>query len=170
MALGSASLTYVDYDGQKGQMNINIPTVTAANFAALNTNLDALKTATDAVTDGLCLASHITQPTLYAGQTATSSNPDSQRGNKWAVSYIDASAELAAGVPNPYYRKPFTVEIPTADFDLRYGGQNVVYNFGSATNPQEWLDWVNAFELVAKSPVGGNVNVELVEAVTISGG
>lgn len=171
MPVGTASLTYVDYDGQKGQMSINTAPITAANIAAISTAMDTLKTETDVIVDGLGLAKHLTQVTYYAGQSANSPNDLAQRGNKWLVSYTDNTPELAVGVPNPYYRKPFQFEIPTAKISLRFGGQNIVFNRGSsASNPQEFVDWVAAAEAVAKSPVGGDAQIELIEAVTTSGG
>lgn len=168
--VGNASLTYVDFDGQKGVFAFNTAPVTAGNFAALNTSIDALKVATDAITDGLGLQKIVSQTTLLASLLAKSAVTDSQRGNKWLVQYVDTTEELGAGVPNPYYRKPFSVEIPTADFDLRLANSGRVYVNGDPANPQVWLDWVNAFEAVAKSPVGGSPNVQEISDVTRTGG
>lgn len=170
MPVGNASLTYVDFDGQKGIFAFNTAVVTAANFAAISTAIDALKTATDEITDGLGLQKIMSQTTLLASSLSKSANSDSQRGNKWLVLYVDTTEEFSAGVPNPYYRKPFSVEVPTADFDLRLANNNRVFVNGDPANPTEWLTWVSAFEAVAKSPVGGAPNVQEIFAVTRTGG
>lgn len=170
MAVGTASLTFVDYDGQVGVSSVNTAPVTAANFATLTTAIDAYKDELLTVTLGVVRQTTLTQRTPLAGAGVKPSNPAAQRGNRWIISAWDSSAELAAGVSNPYYLKPFDYEVPTADFSLRVDNRDVVWVEGGTSNVADFDTVVSTFEAFAKSPVGGALQVAQIYASTSSGG
>lgn len=165
-----ASITIVDYDGQDGIVGLNCQVLTAANFDAQNTALVDLRTAIGDIIDGLVASSRITHLQTLLSSAARATDPNAQRGNKWMVHAHDATLNLGAGVPNPYYLKPFHYEIPTADLELRVDNKNEVWVEGGANNVADFDDFVTAFEAFAKSPVGGSLQIDSIEAVTSSGG
>ena len=172
MPVGNASITLADFDGQKGIMAINTATITAANYETVRAAVENLKDASLPITDGQPIQYSIGQSYLLSGSSVKSNVQDSQRGNKWDIQCYDITQDLAAGVPNPYFRKPFNYLLPTADFDLRgtYGNSDVVWQNLGDNNTEVFDDFVAAFEAVAKSPVGGSLNVQVISAVTVSGG
>lgn len=170
MALDQASYIINDYDGQSGSFAINVAILTAANFAAQDTLQETLYSSLDAIIDGIGVSYGTSHRTQVASSQAKAGDPEAQRGNKWQVHCHDGTALLGAGVDNPYFNRPFTYEIPTANLELRQDNNNVVWTNGGANNVEEFDDFVAAFEAYAKSPVGGVLVVDYIEAVTASGG
>jgi hypothetical protein len=166
MAVSSYSVTIVDFDGQKGIFAINTVPLTSANFAAQKALLDALRAEISPLIDGDIQAEHINIPTLFLPSNAKSADPEAQRGNKWRIDTYDNTAELAAGVPNPSYFKPFQYELPTANLELRVNSSNVIWTVGGTANDADADEFVADFEAVAKSPNGGALQVTQIVAVT----
>lgn len=165
-----SSMSYNDFDGQTGIFGVNSAILTAANFAAQMAALTALFDAVAGVVNGVGISYGVSHRVNVASSTSRSGDGDSQRGNKWQIHAYDNTVNLAAGVPNPYYQKPFTYEIPTADLNMRINNSNVIWTVGGADNPAQFDDLVAAFEAFALSPVGGALQVSFIESVTVSGG
>lgn len=170
MAVSTASMTINDYDGQAGIFGLNLIPLTAANYAAEEAKLAALYATLDNILEGIVVSRNTNIPTVYLPSNQKSDVETAQRGNKWIVSTYDSQALLAAGVPNPYYFKPFSVELPTAKLSLRTSHSNIVWVIDGAANDPDMDAFVTAYEDVAKSPVGGTLKVVQVEAVSRSGG
>lgn len=165
-----SSVTINDYDGQSGVFAMNSAILTAANFDAQMTALEAVVDSLDAITDGVNVSYGTSHRVQVASSTAKAGDPNAQRGNKWQVHAYDNTANLGAGVPNPYFQKPFSYEIPTARLDLRVDNNNTVWVSGGSTNVAAFDPFVTAFEAYAKSPVGGALQVSFIDTVTVSGG
>lgn len=165
-----SSITIADFDGQTGSMTINSAIVTAANFTAQMAALVTLADTLPAIIDGIRVSYGFSHRIQLASPNAKASDPNAQRGNKWLVHAHDSTLNLGAGVPNPYYQRSFVYEIPTADLELRVDGINQVWVPDGANNVAAFTPFVEAFEPYALSPVGGALVVDLIEAVTSSGG
>lgn len=165
-----SSITIADFDGQLGIFGMNCDVLTAANFATQMGLLTDVRTSLAAIIDGVAISEGVSHRTLLQASGYKASDENAQRGNKWLVHANDTTNELAVGVPNPYHLKPFTYEIPTADLDLRVDHKNEVWVLGGANNVAAFDNFIDAFEAFAKSPVGGDLEVHLIEAITASGG
>jgi len=159
-----------DFDGQQGIFTGNCETLTAANFTGQMTEQDALNDSLAAIVLGTVIANTTSHRIQKNPAGATPSDPFAQRGNKWHVFAVDITDELATDVPNPYYWRPFDYEIPTADLGLRVNDSNQVWVQGGANNVTEFDAFVTAFNAYAKSPVGGVLTVQKIEAMTTAGG
>lgn len=153
------SLTYLDYSNEKGFVSLNIPLVTAANLAATTSAITTLALAADDIVGGTLNRRTLTIPS--AGSAALPSDEEAQREEKWLVGYTDTTANLAAGVPNPYFGKKFSVEIPTAELTAHL---SVNSDFADLAET-EVAAFVTAFEAFARSPAGGAVNVNYIKYV-----
>lgn len=162
--------TIVDYDGQQGSMVLNIPVITAVNLAGILGEIDDIRLGLPEIILGKVLSTGFSSRIQYNASTERAEDPAAQRGNKWLFHTQDVTVNLGAGVPNPYFAKPFTYEIPTAKLSLRLDNNNVVYVREGVANIPEFDTFVPLFETHAKSPVGGTLQVERVEAATTSGG
>lgn len=165
-----SSVTINDYDGQSGTFGMNSAILTAANFDAQMTALETVVNSLGAILDGVNVSYGVSHRVQLASSTVRSGDPNAQRGNKWQVHAYDNTANLAAGVPNPYFQKPFTYEIPTARLDLRVSNSNTVWTSGGTANVADFDPFVTAFEAFAKSPVGGALQVSFIDTITASGG
>lgn len=164
------SIMINDFDRQQGIFTGNCETLTAANFAGQMTEQDALNDSLAAIILGTVIANSTSHRIAKNPANATPADANAQRGNKWHVFTVDITDELAAGVPNPYYWKPFDYEVPTADLSLRVNDSNVVWVQGGANNVADFDAFVTAFNAYAKSPVGGTLTVSRIEAMTTAGG
>lgn len=163
--------TIKDYDKQAGIFGINIPPLTAGNFATVLANIDTLRGTIDDIIDGVISRESMNRTRDFLAANVGSAEPNAERGSKWIVKTFDNTAELAAGVPNPTYLRPFEYEIPTAKKSIRTASNNVVWvSGGGAANNTDVDAFVTAFEPLAKSPNGGALQVASVEGVTRSGG
>jgi hypothetical protein len=144
MAVGKYQVLYRDYGGETSPFSVFCVELTAGNFAATGTALQALGTATNALSRGQPAKSTlIAQINTISG--ANAADPVAQREMKWLVTYAD-------DVTNKLY----TLEIPCADLTAA----NLAGNSDEADlTSTEWAAWVTAFEAVAKSEVGNAVSV-----------
>lgn len=154
----------VDYDGEKSAVSFNTGAVTAVSLPGLLTQFGALRSALEGITLGT-----VTEEAQYVFKTRLANTPPTdkfaQRENKWLVVYEDATPFFDApvnAIPNAGYRKVFTMEIPTADLSLLPDDPQ-----GSELDlaGTEAAAFVTAFEAIARSPYGGNVNVLKIQAV-----
>lgn len=166
----SASFMINDFDRQLGIFAVNCEVLTAANFTAQMAEQEALADSLLPIINGTLIAQSTAHRIQKNPANATPSDATAQRGNKWRVFAVDLTDELAVGVPNPYYWKPFDYDIPTAAFELRVNDSNVVWVQGGANNVAAFDDFVAAFNLYAKSPVGGTLGIQRIEATTVAGG
>jgi hypothetical protein len=153
------SLTYLDYSNEKAPFSINIPTVTAANFAATVTLINALVAAIDDVTLGILNKRIMTIPSPADSSFPT--DAEAQREDKWLVGYTDVTASLGGGVDNPYYGRNFTTEIATAELTAHLSVNSDYADLAEA----DVAAFVTAFEAFARSPTGGAVAINYVKFV-----
>lgn len=168
----TGSLTLNDYDGQPGIIGYNTAEVTAANLAGIALDMGSFRTAVEAVTLGVSIKSELSIISRFNASNSKSADVLAQRGNKWMVSYLDATEFLDGGntIPNPGYRKSFTLDIPTADLSYRTQGQDIVWALGGANNHVDFDNLVSKTETLIRSPYSGLVEVQQIEAVTRAGG
>jgi len=153
------SLTYNDYSNEKSSFTLEIPLVTAANFAATATLVNNLVAAAVNIIGGTLNRRTLSIPTPASGLVPA--DELAQREDKWLVGYTDITAELAAGITNPYYGDRFWYTFATADL-LNHLSPNS--DFADLDNA-EVAAFVTAFEALAKSPTGGAVEVNYIEFV-----
>jgi len=136
MAVGKYSVSYRDYSGETSPFSVYTPEITAGNFAATGTALQALGTATNNLSRGQPAKSTlIAQINVISGANAT--DPVAQREMKWLVTYRDTVTE-----------RLYTLEIPCADLTAaNLSGNTDEANLAST----EWAAWVTAFEAIAAS-------------------
>lgn len=151
------SLTYLDYSIEKAFVTLNIPLVSAANLAATTSAITTLAAAAANITGGTLNRRTLTIPS--AGSAAVPTDPEAQREEKWIVGYTDTLANLAAGVPNPYFGKKFTVEIGTSELT----GHLLLNSDFADLAETDVAAFVTAFEAFARSPAGGTVNVNYIK-------
>lgn len=166
----SASIIINDYDGQQGAVTVNIPVVTAVNIADVLSDLDAIRQELPNIILGIVVSTGYSSRIQYVSSNAKATSNLAQRGNKWLFKCQDATVELAAGVPNPYFMRPFQYEIPTAKLALRIDNNNTVYVKDGTANVAQFDDFVPIWDSWAKSPVGGTLDTLSVEAITAAGG
>lgn len=153
------SVTYLDYSNEKGFVTLNIPLVTAANFAATATKINTLVLAADDIIGGTLNRRTLTIPS--AGSAALPSDAEAQREEKWVVRYTDTLANLAVGTPNPYYGQKFSVDIPTAELTDHLSVNSDFANLAET----DIAAFITAFEAFARSPSGGSVDVTSIKFV-----
>lgn len=164
-----ASLVMADYDGESSTFSFGLNDVNVSNIVEVFTDLDTMRAAVAGITDGLLLSQLVSIPSQFASVGSKSTDSNSQRENKWLVTYEDVTEYLndpVNTIRNAGYRKVFTIEIPTADLSLREGGSNVVYDV--ARDPENIVvfeTFVSILEQMARSPYGGAINVLKMEAV-----
>lgn len=165
------SLTLVDYDGQASVMqlqmaNVETPIVELAAWVTLKSQIDA-------VSLGLPVRESSQAFSLLASSAARPTDPESNRANKWLVTYEDTSQWLNPpdnDVPNPNFRKVFNFEIPMADTSMRVNNSDIVFTragIGGA-NPVEFDNLVSTIETIVKSPSGGTIQVQQIRLETRS--
>lgn len=153
------SVTYLDYSGERSTVNLNIPLVTAANFAATATLINTLLLAAPNIIGGVINRRILTIPSTPSGLVPA--DEEAQREDKWLVGYTDTTANLAAGVSNPYFGKRFTVEIATAELT---GHLQLNSDFADLAEA-DVVAFVNAFEAMVRSPAGGVAEVNYIKFV-----
>lgn len=159
------SLTLTDWEGSKGDVQVNTGIVTALTLPGLLTQIGALRTAIDGITIGVPAAeSQTVFDTLLSQALPTSEF--AQRGNKWLVSYHDNTPffdDPVNAIPNEAYLRKFRVMIPTADNSLLAANEK---RLDLTVNPG--LAFKTAFEAMAKSPAGGSVVIDFVEQTNVN--
>lgn len=164
MAGERLTVGFIDYSGENSNSSINVGAVTAVSLPGLLSDIADYITAIDAITLGT-----VRDDTLVAYSTNRSSIPptdsNAQRERKWLVRYADVTAffdDPINAIPNAGYGKIFTFTIPTADL----GGANLLTNTDKANLADTQIAaFVSAFEALARSPYGGNVEVLDITAV-----
>jgi len=104
--MARTNVTFVDHDGEASTVGVNVPNLTAGNFAAQET----LRNAFVAAVEGVSIASRQkTQAVAVEEKIAVSfaANPFAQRETKWLVRAVETTSGNAV-----------TFEIPGADLDL----------------------------------------------------
>lgn len=145
-------LTFIDHSREKSSVEFRGTTLTAANFDAQMTLMDALRDATDAITLG-----NLNRTIRYADVVDSTNVPpidkNAQRERKWLVEYEDINT----------FRKA-TLEIPTADLtfvlpntdilDITIGLGNV---FASAFQGYQVSRAGNPVQVIQVTHVGRNL-------------
>lgn len=158
MAGESLKVGFIDYSGENSNSSINVGTVTAISLPGLLSDIADYIAAIDAITLGT-----VRDDTLVAYSTNRSSipptDPNAQRERKWLVRYTDNTAFFDAPanlIPNAGFGKIFTFTIPTADL----ANANLLPNTDKADMTDTQIAaFVAAFEALARSPYGGEVEV-----------
>ena len=160
---GYGSFSFLDYNGERSSMQFYTGNVTATSLPGLLTQWGTLRNAIQGIILGT-----ISQEELSVFRTKLSNalptDMNAQRERKWLVVYEDTTQFFdppANAIPNEGYRKVFTFELPTA----RLAGQLRPNSDEANLNTPEMTAFVNAFEAVARSPYGGNVNILKLVAV-----
>lgn len=153
------TVTYLDFSNERSTVGVNIPLVTAANFAATATLINDLVIAAADIIGGVINGRTLTIPASSSGTIP--GDEEAQREEKWLIGYTDTLANLAAGVPNPYYGKRFTTELPTAELSAHLTPRSDYADLAEA----DIAAFVTAFEAIARSPAGGSVSVDYMKFV-----
>lgn len=151
------SLTYLDYSNEKATFTGNIPTVTAANLAATLGLVSDLVDAIDDIVLGNLNKRTMSIITLVSATLPASA--EAQRENKWLIHYRDTTANLAAGVTNPYFGRSFSTSLGTAELDGHLATNSGFADLANA----DIAAFVTTFEAIARSPSGGAVDVTAIE-------
>jgi len=146
---GKSVFTLIDYDGEKTAVQVHHVALTAGNFAATETLLDALRDAMAQITLGTMANTRYGNEDLLSITKA--SDQEAQREAKWLVSYHDTTSLLS-----------YSLEIGTADFDQLDPNDRKHADIGDAGVVD---GFVTAFEAVAKSPTGGAVVIDEITLV-----
>jgi len=148
-ALGTraeATISLRDATAEPTTTTIRVNTITAGNFAATATALATYYAATAAIVLGEVAKTN--SGNLEIISNAEASDPSAQRESKLLVYYWDVTTE-----------KRYTITIGTIDFSLLHfmpnAGDAVAFKTSDGA-PSEIVDWVTAFEAVAKAPDTGN--------------
>lgn len=165
--MANAKISYRDYDGERASFGYKTVPVAGdgSNWTTINTQLASLRVLTSAIIRAQEVGYGINDE--HRLPDGNSTNPESNREEKWLVSYTDTQQWLDAPtntIANPGYGKKFNVEIPCADLSLRVGNSELVYNNGSV-GVTDIDSWVTQFETVARSPYGGTVSVTTIASV-----
>lgn len=155
----TATVTYLDASNEKYAVVLTTVDVTAGNFNAQGTLFSDLLLAAQDISGGIVNKRRRTIATGLNGAVPTDAL--AQRETKWLIGYTDVTANLAAGVTNPYYGKNFTNELPTANPSAHLA-PNSDYCDLTIT---EVAALVTAFEAVARSPSGGAVDINYIKFV-----
>lgn len=139
-----ASFTYKDYDSETSTCSFDITTVTAANFDATNTAVNALSTAILGVQTENSLQTKRVMAVDNFISRAKATEKDTQREHIWIVTLEDATTH-----------RLFTHQIPQADATL-VGTDVDTLDLTAGVG----LALKDAIEAVVKAPGTGNaVNV-----------
>lgn len=158
------SLGIRDYSKEVSTFSVRVGPVTAATLPGLLTDIDAFRTATQALILGVQA-----RDSLIAYKTnlsnAIPTDPNAQRERKWLVTYADNTAFFDAptnSIPNEGFGKIFNIEIPTANLtNVLLIDNTDQADFTAAA----WIAWIAAFEGMGRSPHGGVP--EVIEAVAV---
>lgn len=143
------TFTYQDYSREKSNVRFAVTTMTAANFDATNTAINALSTAILAIQKENCLQSKrvIAQNNFITRSPASSAA--AQREMKWLLLFEDNTLHTL-----------FRHEIPIANPDLLTSNSDYL-NLGAGVGS----DLVDAAEAVVVSPAGNTASLVSVQFV-----
>lgn len=153
------SLSYLDYGNERATVQGNIPIITAGNFASIATLINNLVAAADDIVLGT-LAGRL-MSIVTPGSGATPVDVEAQREVKWRIKYRDNTANLAAGVTNPYFGRTFGNTLPTAELTGHLAANS---DFADLANA-DIVAFVNAYNAFQRSPSGGVAVVTSIEHV-----
>lgn len=162
--MDKANFTLYDFAHEAGKFLLNIPEISAGNFATTMSNLAAFETALEGITSGSVRRYAATHDVIV--QQGFPEDEFSHRETKWLVTYIDTSPWLnppTNTIANPGYSKVFNVEIPTADIGavtFKEGSDHLVMDDSGVV-----AAFILAFEGVALSPFGGSPDVVDIQLV-----
>lgn len=165
----TASITYMDYDGETSAISFLIPTLSDApasdDLADTSGELRALRDAINAITLGRWIKNQINSIDFEIATPADDKN--AQRENKWLVTYMDNESSFGTPpIPNPGYGRKFTMEIPCADLSvLPDGGGPAARFLDIETDPSPGRTLKLAIEDLVLAASGGNVLVLSIEHV-----
>jgi hypothetical protein len=134
--------------------------VTAVSLPDLLTEVGALRTAIDGITDGIVSDESLTVFNTNLSN-ATPTDVNSQREHVWIVTYEDNLQffdDPVNAIPNEGFGRLFTLTIPTADPDGAVGRMQTNSDLANLADTGI-AAFVTAFEETARSPYGGTVNV-----------
>lgn len=146
---GYSSFSLLDYDGESTSFGINHVALTAGNYAATETLLDALRDAAAQMTLGTMAKTHYGNTDLLS--ITLPSDMAAQRELKWLISYHDTTS-----------LKRYSVELGTADIDQLDPNDRAHAEIGDGGIVD---GFIAAFEAVVKSPTGGAVVVDEITLV-----
>lgn len=164
MAGEQYSITLADYNFETSTMSIHTGAVTAVSLPGLLTDIADLKAAVLALTLGNIWADMLRAfktPGPNSGVAPTDQNAQVER--KWLVTYRDNLQFFDApvnAIPNAGFGKIFNLEIATANAALLTDNSEFLN-----LTADEGLDFVTAFESIARSPYGGTTEVISIELV-----
>lgn len=159
MAGEQLTVGFLDYSEEKSSSGVHVGAVTAVSIAGLLTDIATYITAIDAITLGT-----LTYDALQAYRTPRGStppaDPNAQRERAWRVFYTDTTAffdDPVNAIPNAGFGQVFHFDVPTANFDL---ADVFPLNTDQADLTQaQILAFKTAFEAMARSPYGGEVEI-----------
>lgn len=148
-----ASIGYRDATDEVGDFEVFVGAITAVSIAGFLTDFGNLQTATDNITLGVrARQSWIGDRTTVSNAIPT--NKAAQRECKLRVKYQGNTTE-----------KPFTVSIPTVEFDKLVflpGGKDAVAFKAANGAHADIIAWVTAFQTIARSPDDELENVTVI--------
>jgi hypothetical protein len=140
-----ASLTFTDNSKEDSSFSIHIGAITAASIAGFLTQFGAFRTATENIVMGTLKSDQwVGDRTKYANVPPT--DPNAQRERVFLVDYEGVTSHSV-----------YTVTIPTADYDLV--GLFLTDSDQIDLTQTEIAAWITAFEALARTQEGENVNV-----------
>ena len=155
-------VTLVDYDKEKTTILVNVAEIDGTNLSAMETLMNTFVTKLAAITMGAEAQRGYTARELKPWVKPTDAN--CQRESKWLVTYRDVTPVFEVGAEifeNPAYLRVYTMEIGTAlktSTLLNEDGKWIK----TAT---AWTEFKAAFEALAVSPGGGEV--EMLEVIHV---
>lgn len=145
----SASVTMKDYSNEDSVHSVYIGAITAVSLPGFLSDFGAYKTALGNITLGVVAKDQwIGDATKF--DVTPPADVNAQRERKWLVHYQGTTT----------FSK-YTLEVPTADFTGRLLDNTDLADL-TETN---MAAWVTAFETLARTPEGENVEVLYIEAV-----
>jgi len=154
--------TLTDYNGETSSTTVLVGAVTAVSLPGLLSDIADLTDAIDAMVLGVRKSDSL-RAFKTPGSNALASDPNAQVERKWLVTYDDITAFFDApvnSIPNAGFGKIFQIEIGTADASLLADNQEFL---DLSAGPG--LDFVTAFQSMARTPYGGTPRVLSIELV-----
>lgn len=143
------SVTFLDFSNEKTTSQFHFDAVTALNIADFLADFGDLRGAMEGIVIGTLAADSWTGDATKYGNSPPA-DVNAQRERKWLVVYEDVTS-LAL----------YNMEIGTADFTARLLDDTDLADLTQT----EIAAFVTAFETLARSPEGNNVNVVQIRAV-----
>jgi len=165
MAGGELGFSMRDNNGDMSSFGIHTGAVTAVSLPGLLVLVGSMRGVVEGITLGVAAAERLSvfNTKLSALRAAS---PVAQVETKWVVGYHDNTAffdDPINAIPNAGYQKPFTFEIPTADYSLLADGSEELDIVTPATPGQLFKV---QFENLARSPYGGEVILDYIRVMS----